>query len=150
MATIVRTFEVGIKGDHEGKYSAVIYALSPGKAKYEYMRRIWEVWGKDGTWNGEPISFAILTCRRVGEFEPLSLRWTADNRGLSFVHAGTLIEVDGERGVIVSGNDSGNFDVLFTAGKHKGLTLNCHPKWQTRYFDEDGNVSADFTVKSSV
>jgi hypothetical protein len=139
---------VGLKGDHEGKYSSVIYALSAAKAKYERMRRIWDVWSKDGTWNGEPISFAILTCKRVGEFHPLSLRWTADNRGLAFVHAGMLIEVDGERGVIVASNDSGNFDVIFTEGKHKGLTLNCHPKWQTRYFDADGKVLADFTGKA--
>lgn len=146
----VRAYEVGLKDDHEGKYASVVYALSAGKAKYERLLSIWDAWGKDGTWNGNSISFAILTCRAVGEFQPLSLHRTATYRGLEFVRAGMAVEVGGSRGVVVGSNSSANFDVTFTEGKHKGETLSCHPRWQTRYFDDAGRVVADFTGESGV
>ena len=145
----VRAYEVGLKGDRERRYSTVVYAISAGKAKYDRLLDLWDAWGSDGTWNAEPISFATLTCRRVGEFQPLSLRRTAVYRGVPFVRAGMTIEVGGDRGVIVGSNDSGNFDVLYTGGKHNGMTLNCHPTWMTRYFDKDGTLLADFTGKAT-
>lgn len=141
---LIRAFEVGLVGDCEHKYDKVIYATSAGKAKYERLLDLWEEWGRDGSWNGRPISFAVLTCRQLGDVQPLSLHRTAVYRGLPFVRAGAPIEVGGDRGVIVGSNSSANFDVLFTEGKHKGTVLNCHPRWQTRYFDAEGNVVADF------
>lgn len=66
----------------------------------------------------------------------------ARRRGLSFVHPGMAIEVDGKRGRVWDGNDSGNFDVLFDGSD---CAVNCHPWWMTRYFDSSGNVLADYT-----
>ena len=44
-------------------------------------------------------------------------------------------EVDGRAGVLVDGNDSGNFDVLFV---DTGVVMNCHPWWRMKYFDANG------------
>lgn len=55
------------------------------------------------------------------------------------------IEVDGDVGTIVGMNSSANLDVVFANhakyGKHKH---NCHPTWETRYFDASGKVVADY------
>lgn len=66
-------------------------------------------------------------------------------RGIDFARIGMQVEVDGDMGTIVGMNSSANLDVVFVNqlkfGKGKS---NCHPTWQTRYFDADGNVIADY------
>lgn len=134
-ATVVRAYEVGVKGQEWTR--TVVYALSAGKAKYDYLLDVRESW--------PDVTFKHITCRAGGPFEPLRLRRTAADRGLPFVHARMQVEVEGHSGVVVDSNDSANFDVLFVEGPHAGLTLNCHPTWQTKYFGDDGAVLADFT-----
>ena len=82
----------------------------------------------------------------IGDFQPLRLRRTALARGLEFVRAGMVIEADGKPGLILDGNDSGNFDVIFTISglPGNGHIGNVHPRWKTRYFDEQGNVIQEF------
>lgn len=62
-------------------------------------------------------------------------------RGMPFLKRGMRVEVDGKMGVVTSGNRSLNINVRLDGEKHSG---NCHPKWQTRYFDKKGNVIADY------
>lgn len=66
-------------------------------------------------------------------------------RGIDFARIGMQVEVDGDIGTIVGMNSCANLDVVFAnqqkygKGKH-----NCHPTWETRYFDGDGKVIADY------
>lgn len=66
-------------------------------------------------------------------------------RGIDFARIGMQVEVDGDIGTIVGMNSSANLDVKFANqakyGKH---AHNCHPTWETRYFDADGQVIADY------
>ncbi|GIN08709.1 hypothetical protein J1TS1_28540 [Shouchella clausii] len=62
-------------------------------------------------------------------------------RDMPFLKRGMRVEVDGKMGVVTSGNRSLNINVRLDGEKHSG---NCHPKWQTRYFDKNGNVVADY------
>jgi len=132
-----RAFFCNVKGKDWGD---TVYALTRSKARYRYWLRV-----------REPYPDLRITAVEVwayrhnlGDFQPLRLRRTALQRGLEFVRAGMAIEVDGQRGVIVNGNDSANFDVMFTEGKYQGQIGNCHPTWKTRYFDEQGKVIAEF------
>lgn len=70
-----------------------------------------------------------------------SLAYIKERRNMPFIKRGMRVEVDGRMGKVTSGNHSGNINVLFDDLKY---TVNCHPKWMTRYFDESGNVLADF------
>jgi len=69
-------------------------------------------------------------------------------RGMGWVRLGMQVEVDGHLGTIKGMNSGANLDVVFANqlkyGKGK---YNCHPTWQTRYFDAEGNVIRDYTTK---
>lgn len=69
-------------------------------------------------------------------------------RGIDFARIGMMVEVDGHIGTIVGMNGSANLDVIFANqqkfGKHP---QNCHPTWRTAYFDQDGNIIADYRNK---
>ncbi|MDO8416568.1 MAG: hypothetical protein Q7S87_10205 [Agitococcus sp.] len=69
----------------------------------------------------------------------------ARQRNITFARIGMLIEVNGDIGTIRGMNSSANLDVVFAnqmkLGKHKH---NCHPTWETRYFDAQGAVIADY------
>ena len=66
-------------------------------------------------------------------------------RNIEFAFIGQMVEVSGHVGTIVGANSSANLDVVFAnhakwgKGKH-----NCHPFYETRYFDKHGNVVADY------
>lgn len=63
-------------------------------------------------------------------------------RQMPFLKRGMRVEVDGDMGVVTAGNPSLNINVRFDG---KNYSENCHPHWETRYFDKDGNVIADYT-----
>jgi len=69
-------------------------------------------------------------------------------RGLDFPRIGMTIEVNDDRGTIQGMNSSGNLDVVFAnQAKYGKRAQNCHPTWETVYFDADGNVVGDFRAK---
>lgn len=71
-------------------------------------------------------------------------------RGIDFARIGMQVEVAGHMGTIVGMNSGANLDVVFVNqlkfGKGKS---NCHPTWQTRYFDADGKVIADYRTNKN-
>jgi len=76
---------------------------------------------------------------------PISLKNVKEKRSMPFLKRGMRVEVNGKMGVITSGNDSLNINVRLDGEKYSG---NCHPKWETRYFDKDGKVIADYRQES--
>lgn len=131
----LRAYEVGVIGAPWPP--SIRHALTAGRAKYDYLRSVQESW--------PDISFKHLTCRLLGgprtdsEFQRV-----ATYRGVSFARIGMRVEVEGHAGLIVKHNDACNFDVLFTDGPYKGSQGNCHPNWMFKYFDEAGNLIAEF------
>lgn len=66
-------------------------------------------------------------------------------RGITFARIGMQVEVCGEIGTIAGMNHSGNLDVRYANQVKRGKgTYNCHPTWETRYFNERGEVIADY------
>lgn len=124
----VRAYECGvIKAD----WARTIHATSAGKAKSIYWHDLQESWPN--------IPYTEVTCRVIGKpRDTESFQRTARYRGVPFAHIGMKVSVEEMPGTIVGNNDSANFDVLFTEGKFKGQTLNCHPNWKMRYFDDSG------------
>ena len=72
-------------------------------------------------------------------------------RGIDFARLGMQVEVAGDIGTIVGMNSSANLDVVFSNQQKYGKgKSNCHPNWETRYFDENGVVIADYRkIKSA-
>ncbi|WP_229386640.1 hypothetical protein [Lysinibacillus sphaericus] len=62
-------------------------------------------------------------------------------RNMPWLKRGMRVEVAGEMGVVTSGNCSLNINVRLDGLKY---SQNCHPHWETRYFDKDGKVIADY------
>ncbi|WP_052189847.1 MULTISPECIES: hypothetical protein [Xenorhabdus] len=62
-------------------------------------------------------------------------------RGIDFARIGMMVEVGGDIGTITGVNSSANIDVVFANqqkyGKHH---YNCHPTFDIKYFDEQGDV----------
>jgi len=68
-------------------------------------------------------------------FEAVKIR-----RAMPWLRIGMRVDVAGKAGIVKCGNQSGNIDVIFTDG-HTG---NCHPKWETTYFDESNTIVHDY------
>lgn len=60
------------------------------------------------------------------------------HRGLPEVKMGATCEVDGRKGIIVGGNEAGNFNVLFDDMDH---VRNCHPHYRMKIFNKHGGVA---------
>jgi hypothetical protein len=72
-------------------------------------------------------------------------------RGMDWVRLGMMVEVDGHLGTIKGMNSSANLDVEFVNQLKWGKgTHNCHPTWETRYFDAEGKVIKDYRRKAEV
>lgn len=144
---MIRSFECGVRGVER---TSVIQHVSAAKAKYEFWR-MWcevlnpvdsrEIWKK-------------LTCRVLGgPVQTEAFRHTASYRGLTFARIGMKVQVGDEKhgiwnGYIVDRNNSANFNVYFEDGPHKGVVLNCHPRWMMKYFDTAGNLLFDSAASS--
>ena len=73
-----------------------------------------------------------------------SLDYVRKHRGLPFVKLGMKVELNfsgkTKKGVITGANN-GNLNIKMDGHKHSS---NCHPCWAIKYFDDKGNVLAEF------
>lgn len=130
----LKAYECRLRGSEHWSFH---YAFTAGKARYQYFLdisdccpdlSITQIDVRSAGGRAPSLSERLL---RVGELRGLPMR----------LYRGMTIEVDGERGLIVDGNDSLNLDVCF---ERSGQTHNCHPTWETAYFDKSGAVVADY------
>jgi len=61
-------------------------------------------------------------------------------RGAGWIRLGMQVEVAGKRGTI-RGMHGANLAVVFAGQRFRS---NCHPYWETRYFNKHGEVIADY------
>lgn len=134
----------------DGEIEHTEIAETPGKAKYQYYQYL-----QDGIWEapfGEIVKH--MQCKKIGL---ASIQYLFGNkaqfervckgRGISFAYQGMKIEVAGKMGTIVGANDSCNLEVVFDG---EWIPGNCHPWWETRFFDKNGNVIADYRKQAKV
>ncbi|MDR1981516.1 MAG: hypothetical protein LBQ39_07860 [Tannerellaceae bacterium] len=61
------------------------------------------------------------------------------SRGMEFLERNMRVEIDGKQGVVVGHSNSG-----LTAKLDNGREVCFHPTWKIVYFDNDGNIVADY------
>lgn len=84
----------------------------------------------------------IESSRRV--YTPRQTRTLAEmreRRGIPFAYMGMTVMVGNRYGIIVGVNASDNLNVLFDGDT---ASSNCHPTWNIAYYDDVGNLLADF------
>ncbi len=132
----IRSFHVWPKDRPD--WGRSVNATSSGMAKMDLFASL-----KDAGWG-----YRYTDLRSRVEGAPVStdrFQHCAEYRGVPFAKCGMRVRFsDGDEGVIQGHNSSANFNILFTSGKHKGLTLNCHPNWQIAYLGDDGSVIKQF------
>ncbi len=65
------------------------------------------------------------------------------DRNMPWLRRGMRVTMDGKPGRVTGGNSMANIQVRFDGEK---FSRNCHPHWQTVYFDSCGNVLADYRM----
>lgn len=73
-----------------------------------------------------------------------SLDYVKTHRNMPWIKRGMRVVFAGEEGRVAGGCDGGNIAVKFP---DRNYTENCHPKWETVYYDKQGNVIADYRKK---
>lgn len=139
-------YELSIGSDEWCRHTEI--ALTAGKAKYDYYRYL-----QDGLWETDFGTFVKkANCRKIRKAGVSSFFGDKDSfermcksRIIEFAHMGMRVSVAGRMGTIVGSNYSGNLDVLFDGHCN---TNNCHPWWETVYYDQPGNIIKDFREKA--
>lgn len=137
----VRTYDIW----DDKEYPKKIIAATAGKAKYEYWQLMSDCWD---------IPFGkllpLLRVRKLGPASPSAHFMDRENfdrmkvnRGIEFTYMGMRVEVNGKAGTI-TGYHGFNLMVLMDGDTRPG---NCHPWWETKFFDKQGNVIRDYTEK---
>lgn len=136
-------------GSIGGWHRSTVLAPTPGKAKYEYYQDVKEGWSD--------LAFKDFLkkvhCRKVGEAnhecmftDKANFERMCEHRLIPFAYQGMRVEVAGKMGTII-GNYGMNLLVAMD-GIWRGS--NCHPWWETRYFDKEGIVIKDYREKKAV
>jgi hypothetical protein len=126
-------------------------AETPGKAKYQHAEYL------HNELNYGYGIFDMLKKMMVRKIGPANIYFyfkdndTWENvkksRNIEFAYLGMEVDVCGKRGVIVAGNSGLNLNVLFNYGTKQQYIDNCHPWYETVYYDVKGNVLADYREK---
>lgn len=74
----------------------------------------------------------------INDFERMK-----EHRNIPFAYQGMVIDVAGHKGWI-TGNIGFNLGVMFE-GSSNPLS-NCHPTWETTYYDENMNIIKDYKI----
>lgn len=126
----LRKYECSLNGNDWWSCNATSY----GKAKAEFYRML-----------DMEIKYTWIKCRCTGlPYTSEDFIRNAKYRGIDFAYCGMVVAVDGAKGIITGHNSSANLDILFTDGKYKGQTLNCHPNYKMTYFDSKGEIIKSF------
>ena len=122
-----------------------IIAETPSKARYKFYNEL------DAE---EPYSeyFKYIKVRKIGvcdesylpqisEYDLEKFNIVIEHRNIPFAKIGMKISVAGKIGKIIGANSSMNLDVDFIGD---GTKSNCHPTWETIYYDENNVVLKTF------
>lgn len=137
----LRPYKCSLDGENWTRFVAV----SRGQAKQDYLREL------DYGWPTKEI-YLKIKCRVDGTFTEWlynlpttqAYRDFAKRRNIEFSYCGMKVNVSGKNGIIVGHNSSSNLDVFYPEGEYKGQTHNCHPWWETTYYDNEGNIVKDY------
>jgi hypothetical protein len=126
MSRPLRSYAVSIRGSD---VETVVVARSAGAAKYQRFLALVDCC--------PDLCINQMRARSMGAalVEPAGFRDFAERRGIPFARVGMRVMVDGQPGVIVGHNASGNLDVILDGHQHPS---NCHPSWRVVYLRGPG------------
>lgn len=140
-------YEVWSNFGGEEKYRETILAETPGKAKYQYfldLKECFDIEFKDFVKHVRSKKVGIASVEALFT-DAREFKRMCQSRGLAdFAFQGMTVEVAGKRGKLV-GNYGMNLYVVFDG---QWIRSNCHPWWETKYFDNEGNVIRDYTEQA--
>lgn len=137
---MIKQFECTIENWYKGEplvgYS---YAETASKARYQFYRSL------DSDY---PYSdfFKDIKTKVIGKFKISQLfnNYNIEDfdkmkkyRNIDFIYQGMKINVCGKDGIIVGYNSGMNLDVVFNNNIY---TDNCHPHWETTYYDINNKI----------
>lgn len=126
----LKKYECSLDGQNWWSVNSTSY----GKAKMAFLRML-----------DMDIQYTMIKCKCVGNpYTSEDFKNNARYRGIDFAYCGMVVDVEGEKGLIVGHNSSANLDILFTEGRYSGQTLNCHPNWKMTYYNSKGEVIKSF------
>lgn len=132
MSSPLRAFSCTVAGEPDDP-GTIVNARSRGRAKSQYL----SILDMDG------IEYTDVRARVSGSLPVTTQRFieNAKYREIPFARVGMRVQVGNEKGAITGHNSSANLDVLFDEdSKYPDMTLNCHPNWDIKYFDDDGDI----------
>lgn len=123
----MRSYKCSIRGyDHWTQFNA----RSRGQAKMQ-MYRYLEM----------DFDYVDIQCRVDGEvYTSDDFIRNAEYRNIPLVRCGTVIDVNGRRGIIIGHNSSANLDIMFDNGSIGAA----HPNWKTTYYKANGQILYKF------
>ncbi len=131
-------FEYG----HDLSYEVI--SESHSKARYQFYRKISECV------TSYAAVFKFIKVKSLGKAakpyilgDKTKFTTVCMQRGIDFAHQGMTIDVAGQKGVIIGGNDSSNFDVYLHDDKQ---IHNVHPTWETTYYDKEMKIVKEFKI----
>ena len=124
------------------KWEKHITAETASKARYQYYKELED---------DEPYSewFRYIKVKLYHKFKVSDLFGDVKEfdrmkkaRFIEFAKIGMKIEANGKKGVICGSNSSFNLDICLDGDYH---TINYHPHWEMKYFDDEGKLIKEFT-----
>jgi len=134
---VLKSFLVWIEYPDCERYTETISARTAAAARYRY----YILMDSDTSYKDY---FRHIKSKCIGNFriehvfgDIERFNKTRDYRNIPFAYQGMIIDVNGKKGWIVGSNGSMNLDVVFEG---ESLPQNCHPHWETTYYDNDMKV----------
>jgi hypothetical protein len=127
-------------------YSQTYIAKTASSARYQFWRDLDTGWPYKDYLN-------VFKVKCLGTVDPTHkfgnkerFERMCKHRSIEFAYMGMTVDVDGEKGTIVGSNSSMNLDVLFP--ERTGVE-NCHPTWQTTYYNDSGEIVKCYKKQAS-
>ena len=148
-AKTYKTYECRIEGYFDDGSDLISNHISPshGAARYAFWNKHSECLS-----SFKECIYAIKT-KSIGAVRPSQFYGQEDDfkrmcklRNIEFAYQGMVVDVAGKKGWLVGSNASLNMDVLFEGTDH---ISNCHPYWETTFYDDHMNVVKDFKEPKS-
>lgn len=144
--SLSKTFACTIENYFGSDVTEIIVAKKASQARYSfYLKMDLDVSYKQIF---RYIKVKTIGRTKVSDFftDEEQFKGVCEKRGIQFCYQGMIIDVDGKKGIIVGANNHCNLEVVMEGSIY---AQNCHPYWQTTYYDKDMNVIKDFKTKTN-
>lgn len=127
--------------------TSIHIGLTPAKARYSFYREHSECLTEYSE------CFKYIKSKTIGIVRPEhfftdveQFHRVCKSRQIEFAYQGMKIDVAGKLGCIVGANSHNNLEIFFqdTCAVH-----NCHPTWETTYYNHDMTIIKDYKKKAN-